>query len=91
MPYVAGLDTVVNVVSLTLYELYRRPELLARVQTESRVVLEAGFPPEAMRDLKTLHAAVLETMRYHTIANSRTGTRRRISSSISTRSKPAKS
>jgi cytochrome P450 len=69
MPYVAGLDTVVNVVSLTLYELYRRPELLARVQAESRVVLEAGFPPEAMRDLKTLHAAVLETMRYHTIAN----------------------
>jgi cytochrome P450 len=69
MPYVAGLDTVVNTVALTLYELYRRPEWLERVQTESRAVLEAGFPPEAMRDLKSLHAAVLETMRYHTIAN----------------------
>lgn len=69
MPYVAGLDTVVNVVSLTLYELYCRPQWLTSVQNESRAVLEAGFPPEAMRDLKTLHAAVLETMRYHTIAN----------------------
>jgi cytochrome P450 len=69
MPYVAGLDTVVNTVALTLYELYRRPEWLERVQSESRTVLEAGFPPESMRDLKSLHAAVLETMRYHTIAN----------------------
>jgi cytochrome P450 len=69
MPYVAGLDTVVNTVALTLYELYRRPEWLAKVQTESRAVLDAGFPPEAMRELKNLHAAVLETMRFHTIAN----------------------
>jgi cytochrome P450 len=32
-------------------------------------MIEAGFPSEKMRDLKFLHAAVLETMRYYTIAN----------------------
>jgi cytochrome P450 len=69
IPYVAGLDTVVNVVTLTLYELYNRPELLAQVRAEALPVLEAGFPADKMRDLKVLHATVLETMRYYTIAN----------------------
>ncbi|GGR97442.1 cytochrome P450 [Deinococcus sedimenti] len=69
IPYVAGLDTVVNVLSLTLYELYRRPEVLARVQAEARPVVEAGLPAERLRDLKVLHAAVLEVMRLYPIAN----------------------
>jgi cytochrome P450 len=69
IPYVAGLDTVVNVVTLTLYELYKRPALLEQVRAEALPVLESGFPPEKMRDLKMLHATVLETMRYYTIAN----------------------
>ena len=69
IPYVAGLDTVVNVLSLTLYELYRRPEVLARVQAEARPIVEQGLPPERLRDLKVLHAAVLEVMRLYPIAN----------------------
>ncbi|PTA66498.1 cytochrome P450 [Deinococcus arcticus] len=69
IPYVAGLDTVVNVLSLTLYELYRRPEVLARVQAEARPVVEAGLPAERLRDLKVLHAAVLEVLRLYPVAN----------------------
>lgn len=69
IPYVAGLDTVVNVLSLCLYELYRRPEVLARVQAEARPLVEAGLPATRLRELKVLHATVLEVMRLYPIAN----------------------
>lgn len=69
LPYVAGLDTVVNVLTLSLYHLYSRPELLRRLQDEVRPVLAAGLPAERLRELKLLHALVLEVMRFHPIAN----------------------
>jgi len=69
IPYVAGLDTVVNVLSLSLYELYRRPEVLARVREEARPLVEAGLPAARLRELKVLHAVVLEVMRLYPIAN----------------------
>ncbi|AZI42097.1 cytochrome P450 [Deinococcus psychrotolerans] len=69
IPYMAGLDTVVSVFSLCLYELYRRPEILARVQAEAHPLVEAGLPAARLRELKVLHAVVLEVMRLHPIAN----------------------
>ncbi len=69
LPYVAGLDTVVNVFSLCLYELYQRPEVLARVQAEALPLVQAGLPAARLREMKVLHALVLEVMRIYPIAN----------------------
>ncbi|MDO4264731.1 MAG: cytochrome P450, partial [Deinococcus sp.] len=69
LPYVAGLDTVVNVLTLSLYYAYRDPELYARLRAEIDPLLAEGLPAARLRDLKVLHALVLEVMRYHPIAN----------------------
>ncbi len=69
LPYVAGLDTVVNVLTLSLYHAYKDPELLARLRAEIRPLLGEGLPAARLREMKVLHALVLETMRFHPIAN----------------------
>lgn len=69
LPYVAGLDTVVNVLTLSLYHTYKDPTLLKRLKEEIKPILDEGLPATKLRELKVLHALVLETMRYHPIAN----------------------
>lgn len=69
LPYVAGLDTVVNVLSLSLYRIYRDPELYARLRAEIEPLLAEGLPASRLRELKVLHALTLEVMRYYPIAN----------------------
>lgn len=69
LPYVAGLDTVVNVLTLSLYHAYRDPQLYARLRAEIDPLLAEGLPAGRLRELKVLHALVLEVMRYHPIAN----------------------
>ena len=69
LPYVAGLDTVVNVLTLSLYHAYKDPALLGRLRAEIAPLLAEGLPAARLRELKVLHALVLETMRYHPIAN----------------------
>lgn len=69
LPYVAGLDTVVNVLILSMYEIHRRPELLAQLKEEVKPFVEEGLPAQKMRQMKVLHATVMEVMRYYPIAN----------------------
>lgn len=72
LPYVAGLDTVVNVLTLSLYHAFKEPGLLERLRAEIRPLLAEGLPATRLRELKVLHALVLETMRFHPIANAMT-------------------
>lgn len=69
LPYVAGLDTVVNVLILSMYEIHRRPELLAQLKEEVKLFVAEGLPAQKMRQMKVLHATVMEVMRYYPIAN----------------------
>jgi cytochrome P450 len=67
--YFAGLDTVANVSSFMLYELLRHPEILAKARSESDQAFANGMPAaEAFRNMPTLHAVALETLRLYPIA-----------------------
>lgn len=69
LPYVAGLDTAVNVLTLSLYHIYSDLALLERLKTEVKPLVQEGLPAARLREMKVLHALVLETMRFHPIAN----------------------
>lgn len=69
LPYIAGLDTVANVLTLALYRIYSDTKLLKRLQEEIEPMMKAGLNPKDLRKMKVLHALVLEVMRYYPIAN----------------------
>ena len=65
-PFLAGVDTATSVSACILYELLRRPDLLARVTAEADALFSGGIP--ALSDLRRLdvtHRVVLETMRVY--------------------------
>ena len=67
--YFAGLDTVANVSSFMLYELLQHPDILASARAEADQAFAGGMPtPESLRDMPTVHAVALESLRLYPIA-----------------------
>lgn len=68
-PFVAALDTLVNILSFVLYELCKQPGLLARVTAEADDLFARGIPDITdLRRLDVTHRVALETLRLHNIA-----------------------
>jgi cytochrome P450 len=67
--YFAGLDTVANVTSFMLYELLKHPEIFKAARAEADHAFANGMPTsESFRQMHTLHAVALETLRLYPIA-----------------------
>lgn len=70
MPFLAGLDTVVNALLTMLYEIHRHPDVLLRLRAEVQASLKRGLPTAgAFRSMDVLHAAAMESMRLHPVAS----------------------
>jgi cytochrome P450 len=68
-PYVAGLDTVANTITFTLYALLTHPELYEEATAEADRVLGAGpLSADSVRSLRVLHGVVMETLRLYPVA-----------------------
>ena len=69
LPFFAGVDTVGQTLAFAVYEVLRRPALLARLRAELDPVLAQGVPsPEDLRAMTTLQGVILETLRIHPTA-----------------------
>lgn len=67
-PFVAGLDTVASTLAIALYALCRDPALRARLEAEADAVFADGPPTTAsLKRAKTLHAALMETLRFYPV------------------------
>ena len=65
-PFLVGLDTASSISACMLYELLRRPDLLARVTAEADALFRGGTPaPGDLRGLDVTHRVALETMRVY--------------------------
>ena len=65
-PFLAGLDTASSISACMLYELLRRPDLLARVSAEADALFCGGIPAlDDLRRLDVTHRVALETMRVY--------------------------
>src|SRR5262249_53264844 len=68
-PYLAGMDTAANTAAFLLYELLSRPELLDRVIGEIDQVFSGNaLSAQALRGMRALRGAFLETLRLHPVA-----------------------
>lgn len=68
-PFFAGLDTVANTCSFMLYSLLADPALYAQVQAEVDQVFAGGaFDVQQLKQMPTLHATALETLRRYPVA-----------------------
>jgi cytochrome P450 len=68
-PFFAGIDTVANTLAFMLYALLKHPGALARVTAAARTMFAEGVPSlHALKDLKALHGAALETLRMYPVA-----------------------
>ncbi|MGR8940428.1 MAG: cytochrome P450 [Gammaproteobacteria bacterium] len=62
--FVAGHETTANVMTWTLYYLARHPEVMAKLRTELKLVLNGGIAtPEQLDQLPYTKAVLFETMR----------------------------
>ncbi len=67
--YIGGLDTVAYTCAFLLYNLLSHPNVLARVTTEvSNAFANGGLTPNALKKMKALHAATLETLRLYPVS-----------------------
>lgn len=65
-PFLAGLDTASGISACMLYELLRRPDLLARVSAEADALFSGGIPAlDDLRRLDVTHRVALETLRVY--------------------------
>ena len=68
-PFVAGMDTAAAMASFLLYDLLSHPDILRQVVQEVDTHLDEGMlTAEMFMAMPTLHAAAIETLRMHTIA-----------------------
>lgn len=67
--YVAGMDTLANTLSFMIYALLKNPDVLAQVRAEADALFANGAPAlNALRSMKALHGAAVETLRLYMIA-----------------------
>jgi cytochrome P450 len=68
-PYIAGIDTAANITSFLLYELLSHPDLLRQCRQEADQIFADGMPsPASLRNMPTLHLAIMETLRLYPLA-----------------------
>lgn len=68
-PFFAGIDTVANTLTFMLYALLKHPAALARVTAEAEAMFAEGIPRlHALKELKALYGATLETLRLYPVA-----------------------
>jgi cytochrome P450 len=68
-PYIAGIDTAANITSFLIYELLRHPDLFEQCRQEADQIFADGIPnPARLRNMPTLHAAIMETLRLYPLA-----------------------
>jgi cytochrome P450 len=67
--YIAGLDTVALTCSFAVYGLLKHPHVWERVAAEVRSVFSQTNAPtmQDFKQMKVLHAAILEILRYYTV------------------------
>ena len=69
-PFFGGLDTSANCCAFALYVLFRRPDLLERVQAEADELFREGPPTaDGLRNLDVTQRVVLETLRMYPITS----------------------
>lgn len=72
LPFIAGLDTLANAVTMLFHEMLNDPALMARVQSDVDAACEANGghvpSPEKMRAIPALFGACQETLRRYPIA-----------------------
>jgi cytochrome P450 len=69
LPFFAGVDTVGQTLAFAIYEVLRRPALLARLRAEIAPIFTRGLPSrDDLRTMTTLQGTVLETLRLHPTA-----------------------
>lgn len=67
--FFAGMDTAAHTTSFALYALLRHPDILRQVQSEvDDLFARPSFSVQDLRHLKTLHGAVIETLRLYPVA-----------------------
>ncbi|NWF67828.1 MAG: cytochrome P450 [Chloroflexi bacterium] len=68
-PYIAGIDTVAGSMTFVLYTILRDPQLYAQITAEVDALFESGkLSLQRIREAKTLHGAIVETLRMYPIA-----------------------
>ena len=67
--YIAGIDTVALTCSFAVYALLKHPHVWARVIAEVRPIFQRTSTPtmEDLKEMKVLHAALLENLRYYSV------------------------
>nr|XP_023017617.1 probable cytochrome P450 6a13 [Leptinotarsa decemlineata] len=66
--FVAGIDTIADLISFTLYELCRNPDIQERVREEIMDIMKKHkneFTPECLNDMKYLRQVISETLRIY--------------------------
>lgn len=67
-PFVGGLDTVSHTLAFLVYEVLSNPSLYARCQAEADEVYDGdSLDTSRFKGLKTIHAAVQEALRCHSV------------------------
>ncbi len=67
--YIAGIDTVALTCSFAIYALLKHPNVWERVSAEVRSVFSQTSTPtmQEFKQMKVLHAAILEILRYYPV------------------------
>ncbi|GLV59216.1 hypothetical cytochrome P450 [Dictyobacter sp. S3.2.2.5] len=67
--YIAGIDTVALTCSFAVYALLKHPNVWERVVAEVRPIFQRTSNPtmEDLKEMKVLHAALLENFRYYPV------------------------
>lgn len=66
-PYLAGLDTVAGTLAFAIYA-FLKYGMWEEIRTEVAALFASGFDANSLRHAKTLHAALIESMRMYPVA-----------------------
>jgi len=67
-PFFAGMDTVTNTISMTLYALKKHPEILQKVINEVDTIFTDNIPDlKTLKKMEVTHSVILETLRRYPV------------------------
>lgn len=74
-PYIAGMDTAASTLASAVYAVLKHPEALKRMRAEVDALFAAGrVDDDALKQIPTVRAVVMETMRLYPVAVAQTRT-----------------
>ncbi len=69
LPLFAGIDTLGQTINYALFELHKRPTILAKLKTEINAIWSKKIPSSTeLKEMKILSSVILETLRLHPAA-----------------------